>query len=159
MDSKLRESLDKAIAWERLHVSKIPLPHFDRTIEDKIADRITAFAGSMKFVYVHTVWFGIWVLINTGLLVGVGLGFAAFDPYPFGLLTMVVSLEAIFLSTFVMVAQNRQANVADARSLADYETNVRAEAEIAKLVLLVQTLVEHHLVLAESGATESPPTH
>ncbi len=68
------------------------------SLQSRIADAITAFAGSMVFVYVHIVWFAIWVSIP-------------FERYPFGLLTMVVSLEAIFLSTFVMISQNR----ADAR--------------------------------------------
>ena len=66
--------------------------------ENRVADRITAFSGSMLFVYIHIVWFGLWI----------GLGV---ERYPYGLLTMIVSLEAIFLSTFVMISQNR----ADAR--------------------------------------------
>ena len=67
-------------------------------VQNRIADKITAFAGSMTFVYIHVLWFGLWI----------GLGV---EKYPFGLLTMIVSLEAIFLSTFVMISQNR----ADAR--------------------------------------------
>jgi uncharacterized membrane protein len=63
-------------------------------VQNRIADRITAFAGSMWFVYIHIVWFGLWI----------GLGV---ERYPYGLLTMIVSLEAIFLSTFVMISQNR----------------------------------------------------
>jgi uncharacterized membrane protein len=65
-----------------------------RSIENRVADRITAFAGSMRFVYIHMIWFGCWI----------GLGV---ERYPYGLLTMIVSLEAIFLSTFVMISQNR----------------------------------------------------
>jgi uncharacterized membrane protein len=65
-----------------------------RSIENRIADRITAFAGSMPFVYLHIAWFACWI----------GLGV---ERYPYGLLTMIVSLEAIFLSTFVMISQNR----------------------------------------------------
>ena len=65
-----------------------------RSIENRVADRITAFAGSMPFVYIHIAWFGCWI----------GLGV---EKYPYGLLTMIVSLEAIFLSTFVMISQNR----------------------------------------------------
>ena len=64
------------------------------SIQNRIADRITAFAGSMRFVYLHILWFGLWI----GLSV---------ESYPYGLLTMIVSLEAIFLSTFVMISQNR----------------------------------------------------
>jgi uncharacterized membrane protein len=65
-----------------------------QSVENRVADRITAFSGSMRFVYLHIAWFGLWI----------GLGVEA---YPFGLLTMIVSLEAIFLSTFVMISQNR----------------------------------------------------
>jgi uncharacterized membrane protein len=64
------------------------------SVQNRIADRITAFAGSMRFVYLHVLWFGLWI----------GLGA---EKYPYGLLTMIVSLEAIFLSTFVMISQNR----------------------------------------------------
>jgi uncharacterized membrane protein len=69
------------------------------SVQNRIADEITKFAGSMLFVYIHLLWFGLWI----------GLGV---EKYPFGLLTMIVSLEAIFLSTFVMISQNRaDANV------------------------------------------------
>ena len=71
---------------------------------DRAADGITKFAGSMAFVLVHTVWFGVWIVINLGLF---GRS-AEFDKFPFGLLTMMVSLEAIFLSTFLLISQNRQ---------------------------------------------------
>ena len=64
------------------------------SVQNRIADQITAFAGSMRFVYLHILWFGLWI----------GLGA---ESYPYGLLTMIVSLEAIFLSTFVMISQNR----------------------------------------------------
>jgi len=91
--------------------------------QDRAADRVTDFAGSLNFVYIHGVWFGIWILINIGLI-GSAL---TFDKFPFGLLTMIVSLEAIFLSTFVMVSQNRQAARADVRAELDFETNLRSE--------------------------------
>jgi len=91
--------------------------------QDRAADQITAFAGSLNFVYLHSIWFGIWIAVNVGVL-GASL---KFDKFPFGLLTMIVSLEAIFLSTFVMVSQNRQAARADVRSQLDFETNLRSE--------------------------------
>lgn len=94
-----------------------------RGVQDHIADAITAFAGSMVFVYVHIVWFTGWILINEGLF---GQG-AVFDPFPFGLLTMIVSLEAIFLSTFVMVSQNRQATRDTLRADLNFEASVRSE--------------------------------
>jgi uncharacterized membrane protein len=91
--------------------------------QDRAADRVTAFAGSLKFVYIHSAWFAVWIAINVGIL-GTAI---VFDEFPFGLLTMIVSLEAIFLSTFVMVSQNRQAARSDVRSQLDFENNVRAE--------------------------------
>ena len=91
--------------------------------QDHVADRVTSFAGSLNFVYIHTIWFGIWITINAGA-VGASL---VFDEFPYGLLTMVVSLEAIFLSTFVMVSQNRQAARSDIRADLDFENNLRGE--------------------------------
>jgi uncharacterized membrane protein len=100
--------------------------------ENRIADRITDLAGSMRFVYVHLIWFGVWVAINVGLL---GFVFGkGFDPFPFGLLTMIVSLEAIFLSTFVMISQNR----ADQKRqvLADHQWEMIKEEEKQNRLLL-----------------------
>ncbi|MFF7986485.1 DUF1003 domain-containing protein [Streptomyces sp. NPDC007901] len=94
-----------------------------RGTQDRIADAITAFAGTMTFVYLHALWFTVWIVCNEGVF---GEG-AIWDPYPFGLLTMIVSLEAIFLSTFVMVSQNRQAARENVRADLDFETNVRSE--------------------------------
>jgi uncharacterized membrane protein len=91
--------------------------------QDRVADAITGFAGSLQFVYLHSLWFGVWILLNIGLA-GAAL---VFDRYPFGLLTMIVSLEAIFLSTFVMVSQNRQAMRTEVRSQLDFEANLRSE--------------------------------
>jgi len=91
--------------------------------QDRAADVVTSFAGPLNFVYLHSIWFGIWILFNIGL-VGAAL---EFDRYPFGLLTMIVSLEAIFLSTFVMVSQNRQAMRSEVRNQLDFEANLRSE--------------------------------
>ncbi len=92
-------------------------------IQDSTADKVTDFAGSMRFVWIHVIWFGVWIAVNVGLFF-VG---HEFDKFPFGLLTMIVSLEAIFLSTFVMISQNRQAQRTDLRSQLDFENNIRAE--------------------------------
>ncbi len=78
----------------------------------------------MTFVYLHVAWFTVWIATNEGLHL---LGLPRFDPFPFGLLTMVVSLEAIFLGTFVLISQNRQSQRADIRSQLDFENNVRSE--------------------------------
>jgi uncharacterized membrane protein len=116
-DGKLYKTSHYKVQNERKLVERL------KGTQDRVADQITAFAGSLNFVYIHSVWFGIWVLVNVGLI---GAS-AEFDKFPFGLLTMIVSLEAIFLSTFVMVSQNRQAARADIRADIDFETNLRSE--------------------------------
>ncbi len=94
----------------------------------KVADWIAWFSGSMPFLIVNAIWFAIWIVINT-----IDIGLRRFDPYPFGLLTMIVSLEAIFLSCFVLVSQHRQAEKDRVRSDIEYEVNVKAELEVAHL--------------------------
>jgi uncharacterized membrane protein len=124
--------------------------------QDRAADAVTGFAGSLTFVYLHSVWFGIWVALNVGLL-----GTAAiFDKFPFGLLTMIVSLEAIFLSTFVMVSQNRQVRRDEIRNQLDFETNLRAE--IWSIHIGAQLGIDHAhieqvvtLALAAANAAQS----
>ena len=114
LDGKVFDLAHWEVTSERQHFRRL------RTEQDRIADRVTGFAGSLKFVYIHAIWFTVWIVLNIGLL-GVGL---EFDSFPFGLLTMIVSLEAIFLSTFVMVTQNRQAKRSDLRSQVDFESNL-----------------------------------
>ncbi|HSX30135.1 MAG TPA: DUF1003 domain-containing protein [Candidatus Saccharimonadales bacterium] len=109
-----------------------------RATEDKISDSITAFAGTVQFVYIHSLWFGFWIVINLGIF---GSAFV-FDAFPFGLLTLIVSLEAIFLSTFVMISQNRQAAAAEIRSELDYKTNLQAEKEIDIIMRALQRMAE-----------------
>jgi CRP/FNR family cyclic AMP-dependent transcriptional regulator len=94
----------------------------------RVADWISWFSGSMMFLTLNFVWFVIWIAINTW-----DFGVPQFDPYPFGLLTMIVSLEAIFLSCFVLISQNRQAEKDRVRADIEYEINVKAELEIAHL--------------------------
>jgi CRP/FNR family cyclic AMP-dependent transcriptional regulator len=94
----------------------------------RIADWVSWFSGSMMFLAIHTIWFVIWIVLNMG-----PFGLKAFDPYPYGLLTMIVSLEAIFLSCIVLISQNRQAEKDRVRSDIEYEVNVKAELEVAHL--------------------------
>jgi uncharacterized membrane protein len=94
----------------------------------RIADWIAWFSGSMPFLILNGGWFIIWIAINT-----LPLGIFHFDPFPFGLLTMIVSLEAIFLSCFVLISQNRQAQKDKVRSDIEYEVNIKAELEVAHL--------------------------
>jgi uncharacterized membrane protein len=100
-----------------------------RSLQNRIADAITTFAGSMPFVYLHVIWFAAWVVFRV-------------ESYPFGLLTMIVSLEAIFLSTFVMISQNR----ADAKreSLAEHQWQlVQAEEKQNEELLSVSRQILH----------------
>ena len=92
-------------------------------VQDKVADKVTGFAVSLNFVYLHGLWFGLWIALNIGLI-GAGV---KFDSYPFSFLTLIVSLEAIFLSTFVMVSQNRHAKRDAIRADIGFETDVRSE--------------------------------
>jgi len=85
----------------------------------------------MIFAYVHIVWFGMWILINTGRL-----GVRAFDPFPYGLLTMIVSLEAIFLSTFVLISQNRLSEEAERSSDLDLQIGLLTEHELTRVLQL-----------------------
>lgn len=106
----------------------------------RVADWIAWFSGSMAFLLINGVWFTVWIAINT-----LPLGFAQFDPFPFGLLTMIVSLEAIFLSCFVLISQNRQSEKDHIRSDIEYDVNVKAELEIAQLHKKADRLQEQML--------------
>lgn len=119
--------------------------------QDKAADKVTSFAGSLNFVYLHGVWFLIWISINVGLI-GAGL---KFDKYPFGLLTMIVSLEAIFLSTFVMVSQNRQAARSDVRSQVDFEANLQSLIWMVHLGQKLGIDINHVQQLCDQAIAES----
>lgn len=101
---------------------------------DHLADRVAALGGSMAFVWFHVIWFGAWIIGN---LIA---GDAGFDSFPFGLLTMIVSLEAIFLAMFVLMAQNRQALRDDRRAKIDLEVNMIAEREITKILTMLAAI-------------------
>jgi uncharacterized membrane protein len=103
-------------------------------ILQRIADGLAWFSGSMPFLISHTVWFAIWISLNTFILPkDPTTGERGFDPFPFGLLTMIVSLEAIFLACFVLISQNRQAQKDKVRADIEYEVNIKAELEVAHL--------------------------
>jgi uncharacterized membrane protein len=101
-----------------------------RSLQETVAIRITSFAGSMKFVYLHMIWFGSWILLNIGLINIPRI--SEFDPFPFGLLTMVVSLEAIFLSTFLLIGQNQLARASERRAELDLQVNLLSEQKASK---------------------------
>jgi uncharacterized membrane protein len=119
-----------------------------RGIQDRIADFITAFSGSMPFLWLHVAWFVAWVVINTGRL-----GIAPFDPFPYGLLTMMVSLEAIFLATFVLVSQNRLSREADFRADLDLHIGLLAEHELTRSLRMLDA-IQDKLGIANDADTE-----
>lgn len=106
----------------------------------RVADWISEFSGSMAFLIINATWFTLWIAINT-----LPIGIPAFDPYPFGLLTMIVSLEAIFLSCFVLISQKRQSEKDRVRSDIEYEVNVKAELEVAHLHEKTDQIYTHML--------------
>jgi len=111
----------------------------DRTFTDRIADQITRRFGSTVFFIFNLLFFTIWIAWNNAWIPGA----AVFDPYPFGMLTMVVSLEAICLSIFVLISQNRAAKVADLREELDLQLNIQSEEEITKVLVLVDEIHDH----------------
>ena len=127
----VRENIESLIAVRDADEKK-------KSFQNKAADLLTRFSGSMMFVYVHAIWFGLWIYLNTGLLRN-----NAFDPFPFSLLTLIVSLEAIFLSTFVLISQNHASKVADKRADLDLQINLLSEHEITRLLTLMDALADH----------------
>ncbi len=109
----------------------------ERSLQGRIADAITSFSGRMIFAYVHVVWFALWILLNTGRF-----GVRPFDPFPYGLLTMVVSLEAIFLSTFVLISQNRLGEETERRADLDLHIGLLTEHELTRVLQMLDAIQE-----------------
>jgi uncharacterized membrane protein len=108
-----------------------------KSTQNRIADAITRFTGSMTFVYVHVIVFGLWIVVNLGWVPGV----PQFDE-TFVVLAMVASVEAIFLSTFVLISQNRMAALADKRADLDLQVSLLAEHEVTRLLTLVRDIAQ-----------------
>ena len=130
MMAALSAMLRKADDLLRTRVSRNVNEEMDEKLStlQHIADWIAWFSGSMQFLILNALIFIVWIAINT-----LPLGIEQFDPFPFGLLTMIVSLEAIFLSCFVLISQNRQSEKDHIRSDIEYEVNIKAELEVAHL--------------------------
>lgn len=103
-----------------------------RSLAEKIADGVVNASGTLVFLVVNAIWFVVWLAINLGVL-----GNQPFDPYPFAMLTTMVSLEAIALAIFVLISQNRAAKIADLREEVDLQLDVITEKEITKVLELV----------------------
>jgi uncharacterized membrane protein len=113
-----------------------------QSVENRVADRITAFSGSMRFVYLHVIWFSLWI----------GLGVEA---YPYGLLTMIVSLEAIFLSTFVMISQNRADEKRQVLANQQWETVQDEDKQNDELLRLSREILDLTKAVHESMSLRS----
>jgi CRP/FNR family transcriptional regulator, cyclic AMP receptor protein len=119
------------------------------TLGERLSDLLTAIAGDIRFVYFSVIFFTVWIVLNANIIPGL----PAFDPNPYGLLTMIVSLEAIFLSLFVLISQNRQTARDKVRNDIEYEVNLRAEVEIRGIQKQVDDLQE--LMLRHLSAMNS----
>jgi len=120
-----------------------------QSIDDRIADKITAFSGSMRFVWMHAIWFAVWI----------GFGVEA---YPFGLLTMIVSLEAIFLSTFVMISQNRADAKREILANQEWKTVQEEDQQNQELLHISNQILEltkavHAVATARAAVSEAAP--
>jgi uncharacterized membrane protein len=128
---KVRKEMEQSLSWQ-----------------NRVAQWITSFTGSMAFVLLHLAILGAWAAINLGLVPGM----RPFDPYPFVLLAVLASVEAIFLSTFVLISQNRMAEMADRRAELDLQINLLAEHEITRLIQMVEKIGSHLQVDTSPGA-------
>ena len=128
----LDENIEVIKNWERASVHH-------RSKVEHLSDEITRIAAGGPVLLFHVVWFGFWVLANLSLIPGV----APFDPFPFQLLTMTVSLEAIFLSLFVLASQNRLTHEADKRANLDLQIDLLAEREMTAVLRLLQDIAAH----------------
>ena len=125
------EKLTREVLNEHFHANL----HFARTWTDEFADFLTMQFGTVTFLILNAVFFFIWMSVNLGVF-----GNHPFDPFPFNLLTMTVSLEAIFLSIIVLISQNKQSKIADMRQQIDFEINVRSEEEISKVLEILDEM-------------------
>jgi uncharacterized membrane protein len=109
-----------------------------RTAAERLSDAIAYWAGSQASLVAHAVFFGVWIALNSRLT-----GLKAFDPFPFSFLTLIVSLEAIFLSLFILMSQNRMARQADQRGHLDLQIDMLAEFETTKMLQMLQCVCTH----------------
>jgi uncharacterized membrane protein len=109
-----------------------------RTTRDRFADRVAAMVGTIAFAAFHVGWFGLWALVNSGVVPIV----RPFDPFPFPLLTMLVSMEGVLLATFVLIKQNRMGARADRRAHLDLQINLLTEREVTRLLQVTERMAE-----------------
>ena len=119
-----------------------------RTAADRVSDAIADFTGTIWFVLLHLLWFAIWASVNTGIVPVV----PPFDPYPFQLLCMIVSMEGVLLSTFVLIKQNRMGYLTDRRAHLDLQINMLAEREVTRVLQMAEQIAQRLQVKADAEA-------
>ncbi len=141
-ENTVQKNIDTIIRLEKEAVKNLsPVEH--------IADKVTTFAGSTPFIIIHIIWFAGWILMNCDMIPGI----KPFDPYPFSFLTLVVSLEAIFLTLLVLMSQNSMTKEADKRAHLDLQINMLDEQETTMILRMVQKITKH---LGLQEAVETP---
>jgi uncharacterized membrane protein len=122
-----------------------------RTFEEKIAAKITKFTGSMPFVYAHILLLLLWISVNTGLYASI----KPFDPFPFSMLAIFASIEAIFLTAFVLISENRSSILSERRSDLNLQINLLSEQEVTKIIEMVDAISRHlNVPVSRSSDTE-----
>jgi uncharacterized membrane protein len=132
MASVLRRNIDQLAELRRSAERQ-------RDRQTRVADAITGFAGSMRSVYTHATFLAVWLVCNAGLAPGV----RPWDPFPFVMLAMIASVEAIFLSTFVLISQNRMAALSSRRDELDVQISLLAEHEITRVIQMLDATMRH----------------
>jgi uncharacterized membrane protein len=127
LDREIRSNILKIAEIEEAQKSSL-------SIGEKVSEVVAAFRGSMAFVYVHIAWFTLWILLNSVFRS------ARFDPFPYTFLTLVVSLEAIFLSTFILISQNHETQLTERRNHLELQINLLEEQENTKMLDLVRRI-------------------
>ena len=136
-DPQISRTVDELTEQNIETVSKLEAAAREqKTTADRIAAVIAGFCGSMSFVWVHVVWFSGWILLNSIP------GIRHIDPFPFTFLTFVASLEAIFLSTFILISQNLETRVTERRSHLDLQLNMLSEQENTKMIAILIAIAE-----------------
>ena len=143
LPSPLQRNVSAVARLEQQHL-------LQRSLTDRISDALTRMTGSAPFIVIHAGFFFGWILVNSGRVSAI----APFDPYPFNFLTLVVSLEAIFLSVFVLMSQNRMTRVAEQRARLDLQIDLLAERESTMVLRMLRALCQKHGVCEDEFAAE-----
>ncbi len=122
----------------------------ERSLLERIGDTIGGFVGTMQFVFLHAIWFVVWIVINMRLIPGV----PAFDPYPFMFLSMSVSLEGVLLTTFVLMKQNRMSKRSEIRNQLNLQVDLLAEREATKMLQMLRAICDHMGLESEAQQPE-----